>query len=535
MTRKRFDVLVAAVCLFVGVGRTYAGSIGGVVKDRSGKPVSGALVRIKNPLQALTITVVSQERGRYDAADLPSGKYTVHSFGNGSQSEDATVHLEGSQSAMLDLDLKLPIDYKNNVSMTDFATLMPEAEAKEIILSRCTECHHPNELGEVVYARKSRDGWKEALAKVRDHSGNSLNGLIFSQYVPQQQKDLVLDYLAQHFGPHVPPFDPGKLPKTLVNGAAAKVVITEINLWPDSRPHEAAVDRNGVGWVTERGHGILGRYDPLAHRYDRISLPPTTRPGGGFAVDPQGRVWIADDANARFIQYEPKMGTFSFYPYPESPTARPGINVIRFHQDGTVWGTALPSSRVLRLHPATKEITQYHPPTAVAEKRNVKPYGMAIDGSNAVWFAEELTGKVARIDPKTGEISEYDVPTKPPVSSLRRMATDRDGNIWYPDYGGGTIGMIDYRTRRFTEYPTPTKDSGPYSIDVDTTNHFIWVAETTADQIARFDPRTKTWVEYPVPTRNSSVRRIEVDPSRPNRIWFSGNYTDTLGYLDISE
>ena len=535
MVNKPISFLAVLAGLVVGAGAMYGGSLGGFVISQSGEPVAGALVRIQNREQAITTTVVSQDLGHYSAAGLPSGKYLVHSVGDGRESPVATVQIDGDQNVTLNLSLTVAIDYQKNVPMSDFATLMPEADAKKLILSRCTECHHNNELGEIVYARKTRDAWKRALEQVRDHSGNNLNGFFFSAYVPQRQKEAVLDYLAQYFGPDAPLFDPGKLPKSLVKGSARKVVITEVNLWPDSRPHDCAVDSNGVGWVAERGHGILGSYDPPTRAYTRISLPPTTRPGGGFAVDPQGHVWISDDANARFLEYDPKSTTFTSYSYPESATARPGINVIRFHPDGTVWGTALPSTRVLRLHPATKEIAQYYLPTATAEKRNVKPYGMAIDGGNAVWIAEELGGKVARVDPKTGEITEYDVPTKLPISSLRRMATDADGNIWYPDYGGGTIGKIDYRTRKIVEYPTPTRDAGPYSIDVDKKNHVIWVAETTADQLARFDPRTKTWIEYPVPTRNSSVRRLEVDPTRPNRVWFCGNYTDTLGYMDVAE
>ena len=55
------------------------------------------------------------------------------------------------------------------------------------------------------------------------------------------------------------------------------------------------------------------------------------------------------------------------------------------------------------------------------------------------------------------------------------------------------------------------------------------------DRIARFDPRTKTFVEYPLPTFYSSVRRIEADPSRPNRVWYSGNNVNQVGYLDVLE
>ncbi|OFW34084.1 MAG: hypothetical protein A3J28_15935 [Acidobacteria bacterium RIFCSPLOWO2_12_FULL_60_22] len=70
---------------------------------------------------------------------------------------------------------------------------------------------------------------------------------------------------------------------------------------------------------------------------------------------------------------------------------------------------------------------------------------------------------------------------------------------------------------------------------VDRTRNLIGVVENAADQIARFDPRTKTFVEYPMPGRFASVRRIEADPTRPNRVWYSGQSTDKVGYLDVLE
>ncbi len=95
--------------------------------------------------------------------------------------------------------------------------------------------------------------------------------------------------------------------------------------------------------------------------------------------------------------------------------------------------------------------------------------------------------------------------------------------------------MIDFRTNKITEYPTPTKYSGAYSVDVDRKRNLIWVNEMMADQIARFDPRTKIFVEYRIPTQNSSVRRIEVDRTRPNRVWFSGWFVNTVGFLEVLE
>ena len=62
------------------------GSVQGVVNDASGKPVTGALVKLKNAERRLTFMVPSQDQGRFEAKDLPVGKYTVQGVGGGFQS-----------------------------------------------------------------------------------------------------------------------------------------------------------------------------------------------------------------------------------------------------------------------------------------------------------------------------------------------------------------------------------------------------------------------------------------------------------------
>lgn len=555
---ERRGILPMVFGCLVAAASAFGGSIEGTVQGQSGMPAEGALVNIRNLERGLTTTVISQARGRYSAADLAPGKYSVHSRGGGWQSTATPIEIAG-RTAKLDLSLTVPADVKKTTSMSEFATLMPDGEAKTIILARCTECHRPATLPEnglqgVISLRKSREGWKETLEKSRGHVP-STTGFFFSKKMPQQQKDAVLDYLAKNFGPDAPPFDAAKLPKMWVRGAAAKAVITELDLPAGARPYGVAADSagNGLlvarfndhtgqtaevmkdGQVNEEKRSVvhIGRFDPKTLTYTRLPLP-TNWAGAAFFRDPKGNLWIGDDDKQQFIEYEIATGKFNYYSYPEDPKARAGMNVIRFHPDGSVWGTGLPSSRVLRLNPATKDVTVYTAPSAASEA--ISPFGLAIDGSNMVWFAEESMGKVARINPKTAEIKEYDLPSKPYyVSSPRRMVADADGNIWVAEYGSSNLTKIDYRSGEMTQYPTPTKYSGPYAIDVDSKNNFIWVGEMTGDQLARFNPRTKTWVEFPVPSRPASVRSIQVDPSRPSRIWYGGYYTDKLGYLDAGE
>ena len=82
------------------------GSVQGVVNDASGKPVTGAMVRLKNEERRLTFMVPSQDQGRFEAKDLPVGKYTVQGVGGGFQSAvSAPVSVTANGSAQADVAL----------------------------------------------------------------------------------------------------------------------------------------------------------------------------------------------------------------------------------------------------------------------------------------------------------------------------------------------------------------------------------------------------------------------------------------------
>jgi len=82
------------------------GSVQGVVNDAAGKPVTGALVKLKNAERRLTFMVPSQDQGRFEAKDLPVGQYTVQGVGGGFQSGvSAPVSVTANQSAKADVAL----------------------------------------------------------------------------------------------------------------------------------------------------------------------------------------------------------------------------------------------------------------------------------------------------------------------------------------------------------------------------------------------------------------------------------------------
>ena len=509
------------------------GTLQGVVRGSSGEPVSGAFVKVSNAERGMTFMVVSQAQGRYSTPNLPPGKYTIEGIGGGYQSDAAgPVEVSSGQPATMDLVLSTPRQITppaKRMTSADYAKLMPEDDGKTLLASRCVICHG---LERVVPTRKTQEEWQESVERMR--------GYMLDQRMPlsDQERDLMVNYLAQHFGPDVPNLpreadptpDPNRhFPRTLLKGAVAKYVAMEFNLQPGVNPHDIAVDSRGIAWVSERT-GHIGRYEPNSHAYTRFATPAGKFPHrlNAIAVDPQDEIWTMDNGrNARMVHYNPKSGEFNTYPIPPPPNeGGAGINTIRF-LDGNVWGTGISSSRIVKLDPNTGKVTAYPVP------RGSHPYGLAIGGENMIWYAAHYSDEVVKLDPNTGKLSRYRVPT--PKSDLRRMAADAEGNLWVGAHEAGKVVKVDHRTGKITEYPTPTEDSGPYGMDVDAKRNLIWIDEHYADQIARFDPRTNSFVEFPLPSAGSDVRRVEIDRSHRNRVWWSGSGADKIGYIEVIE
>jgi streptogramin lyase len=92
---------------------------------------------------------------------------------------------------------------------------------------------------------------------------------------------------------------------------------------------------------------------------------------------------------------------------------------------------------------------------------------------------------------------------------------------------------IDHKTGQMTLYAPPTQTSGHYSVTADKKNNLIWSSEHQVDMIARLDPKTQAWAEFPLADAETDARRIEIDPTNPNRIFFSGNTSGRVGFIEL--
>jgi virginiamycin B lyase len=543
--------LIAVFYPYFTEAQDRSGTLQGVVKNSSEAPVSGAFVKLKNAERPIMFMVATQAQGRYTANNLPAGKYVVQAIGGDYQSElSAPVDVTAGRPATVDLSLtamrapQLPGAWPGRrpgerggeaEAATRGAPTLPEGVGKQIVETKCgVGCH---DAQRVVRARADRGRWEEIIQNMRLYA----RGSTLAKDLTDQEAKVLLDYVATNFGARdraarPKPDSNSRLPRTLLQGEATKYIAVEYELpISDAEPHEVAVDSDGNGWVSQRRGGHLGRLDPKTLVYTDVAPPPAPSKFlrlNGIRSGPNNKLWVMDGGpNRRWLSYDTRAREFSVFELPKTKTGNASGNTMRVHPNGTVWLNSIAGNQVIRLDPRTRQFTFFDVPAGVKAGRTANPYGMAIAGDGMIWFAENAMNKMGRIDPVTGKIDEFDIPVEDSIP--RKMGTDAEGNIWVGLHGAGKLMKIDYKTTKMTVYTPPSEDSGLYLADVDLKHNLIWVSLQHVDKIARFDPKTETWVEFPLASAESDARRIEVDQNNPNRVWWSGNLSNRMGYVEL--
>ncbi len=541
--RLKFTVIFAAVFLLLSGAFARAAennaAIEGVVQDAAGKPVAGAFVKLKNSERHLEFLVISQAQGRYTVSSLPAGQYVIQGVGGGFQSvASVPIELAEGKSAKQDLSLTekrgpmLPRAWPMKTPEALMVTVskeLPEGDGKKLVAARCTTCHTTERF---IGFHMPREDWAFTVRRMRAR----IRTAKLRDLTPEEAK-LAIDYLSTNFAPTRSVDLNDRLPSALLEGKALHYRAVQYDIsdtMVGAEPHDIAVDPHGNGWVSERA-GKLGKLDPKTLEYTEVSLPagPALPDGqllGNLQIDAKGQLWVPDGSNFRWLDYDVNTGKFTSYDWPKDVRAEAGGNSMLIHPNGTIWETS--GNQVRMLNTSTREFKFFDPPSYVATQKPTGAYGITVAGDGSVWWAEDIADSMSRIDPATGKVEEYKIPYDG-IAYPRRMSHDARGDLWVGLWNAGLLMKIDYETKQMTFFAPPTETSGTYSVTVDRKNNLIWVSEQQADKIARFNPKTGEWVEFPLPDSESDPRRLEIDPTNPNRVWWSGNLSGRMGFVEV--
>lgn len=534
-------VCALAVALPAAAAVPDAGAIKGVVKDTAGKPVAGAFVKLRNNERHLTFMVVSKDGGRFEAKDLPAGQYTAEGVGAKMQSKiSAPVAVKSGAVADVNMALvekrgpALPPAWPDQLPVSQVpkpdAIKLPDGPGKVLVEAKCNICH---DSVRIVATRTDAKNWEHTIWSMRQ---NMLAAKVPD--ITDAEAATIQAYLVKNFPSVVPYNENNRLPRTAIEGKSRDYRVVTFRLEPEfAEPHDIAADPTGIAWAAKRGGqnlagGKLIRFNPHTLEITEVnaptgSAPPSRRRLGNPQIGPDGVLWTADAPNKRWLSFDTRTHKFINYFVPDGHIAG-GNSMALDHTNGTVWASD-ERNGIYSLNPKTGEWKFYRAPT-----NGSGAYGIALAGDGSPWFAEDKIDRIGHLDLKTGKIEELPIKDQGETIYPRRMNSDADGNIWVGLWQAGKLLKIEYKTKKMSIFTPPTKDAGCYSVTVDKKNNIVWVSEQQVDKIGRFDPKTNTWMEFSLPDSQSDPRRIEIDPTDPNRIFFSGNSANLIGFIEYT-
>jgi virginiamycin B lyase len=530
----------SAALLLTGGARSGVGAqalppaLTGQVSTTETGALEGVLVSAQKSQSPITITVVSDQNGRFSfpAAKLAAGHYALRTRASGYELDGVqAADVADGKTANVDLKLRKTADLAAQLTNTEWFMSFPGTAEQKRALIECMSCHT---LERIARSKFSADEFMPVLKRMSNYANNTIQARPQRRPAevefPEERARKVAEYLAtvNLSKNETWPYKLQTLPRP--SGPAARVVITEYDLPRRTiAPHDVRTDADGFVWYSNFVENELGRLDPRTGAHQEFAYP-VLKPGfptGALALEPDadGNWWLAMMFQAGLAKFDVKTQTFRLFPVQAElniDTTQQSLLTPRHSGvDGKVWTNDVRKQAVLRLDLATGKYEVIDPFKFTPKGRQHSPYGMVSDSANNLYFMDFGDENVGRIDAKTGQATIYPTPT--PRSRPRRTMMDEQGRVWFAEFAADKIGMFDPAQEKFTEWDVPTPHTYPYDVFRDR-NDELWGGSMASDRILRFDPGSGKAIEYLLP-RPTNVRRVFVDDStNPVTFWVGNNH-----------
>ena len=162
------DRVLVSLALTLSLASTaFAATITGNVQGPDGKPFMGAFVVAENAQNKMTVSVLSDEQGRYHIGNLPAATYTVQIRAVGYKSDPrAGVRLTADQKASFDFALQKATVRWSDLSTYQGRQLLPKTEKHDLsyqdpFFTTCFQSCHSFQKRMATNAW-DEDGWRAA-------------------------------------------------------------------------------------------------------------------------------------------------------------------------------------------------------------------------------------------------------------------------------------------------------------------------------------------------------------------------------------
>jgi len=525
-------------------------ALSGQVSSPEESRMEGVLVTAKKSGSTMSITVVSDEQGRYrfPSSKLDPGHYTLKIRAGGYDlAGPAEVDIPAS-GATANLTLKKAANLSAQLTNAEWLESMTGTAEQKTALQFCTTCHtlqrpleSSHDADEFVEIHKRMDSYVNQSSPLMPQlrlAPRLANQIEASAPGAQEKREQSLrrtaEYLAANNlskGPEWPyPLKTFPRPK----GRATRVIITEYDLPKLTRqPHDVILTSDGMAWYISFGEQVLGRLDPKTGKTTEYEIP-ILKPGSprgelGLRPDEDGNLWIGMMYQGAVAKFDRKTEKFQTWNLPaqwnKDYSQVNEVNPIHSKVDGKVWTQDSGDYAIYRLDPVTGKFERFKP----FPDPSPNIYDLAADPQNNVYFTVFGADQIGKIDGKNGKITLWTTPTK--NSNPRRGSLDSQGRFWFGEWRGNRFGMFDTKAQTFKEWTPPTPWFFPYDVIGDK-NGEAWGGSPMTDRVARLNSKTGEFTEYLMP-RTTNIRRVFVDETTtPVTFWVGNNINASVIKLE---
>ena len=528
-------------------GAKSPAALTGAVSSTEEGLMEGVLVTAKRTGSTISITVVTDEKGRYQfpASRLEPGQYSLRIRATGYDLDDPGMIAVGAQTATADLKLHKTKDLAAQLTNAEWMLSMNATDAEKNSLLNCVQCHT---VERILRSKHTADEFSKVLDRMGSYANQS-----FPLHVQRRKADRLLEERGEYrertrkrqaeFLARVNlsanstwAYSFQTLPRP--TGRATRVIITEYDLPRKTiEPHDAMLDRDGNVWYSNFGEQAVGKLDPKTGKVTEYNVP-ILKPGFptgelGMQMDPAGNFWFGMMFQGGVAKLDPRTGQFQTWSAPaDFNRDMTQINMAapqHENVDGKVWTQNNGFAVIHRIDLSTGNVETFQPFKDTKEGENHNIYDVIPDSHNNAFFTDFANEHIGRIDAKTGEIKLYEIPTK--GSAPRRGQIDAQDRVWFGEYKGNKVGMFDPKTEKFSEWTAPTRFSAPYDVQIDK-NGDAWTGSMSTDRVLRLDPKTGKFTEYLLP-RSTNIRRVFVDnTTTPPGFWVGSNHGASIVKLE---
>lgn len=528
--------LILPLSLNVAYAQAQTAALAGTVTSAEEGAMEGVLVSAKKDGSTITITVATDDKGRYSfpTSKVGPGHYTLKTRAVGYELDGPKVaDVAAGKAATADLKLKPTRNLAAQLTNAEWFASIPGAEGNKKQLLGCTNCHT---LQRIVSSAHDKDEFLNTMVRMAGYANMS-----FPLHPQLRQAP---PNLARRFGTetqkqaewlasiNLSAVDKWEYPlKTLprLKGRSTHMIITEYDLPRQTiEAHDVIVDpKDGMVWFSNFGEQFLSKMDPKTGKVTEYPVPLIREgwPTGALdlEVDEEGNFWLGLMYQAGVAKFDKKTSKFTVFPVPESirnaETQQAMVGAQHWEVDGKVWMTEVGAGGLYRMDVKTGKF-EYIDPFKELPKGPHSAYGIYADKDNNLIFNDFGSENIGKIDAKTLKLTLYPTPTQ--KSKPRRGRLDADGRLWFAEFTGEKLGMFDPKTLEMKEWTLPTPYTAPYDVVLDK-NGEAWGAGMETDRIMRLDPNSGHVTEYQLP-RQTNIRRVFVDnATNPVTFWVGNN------------